>query len=141
MTEIIAPKCDYCGEPSVFCPSSAHVYNGRDFGPIYDCRKCDAYVGVHPGKDRKPKGRLANAGLRKAKMAAHAVFDPLWKKKAARGDCNKKVARGKAYKWLARELGMKPDDCHIGFFDVADCERVIQACAELASANASRKAA
>jgi hypothetical protein len=37
---------------------------GIDYGMIYYCPKCRAYVGVHAGTDRA-KGRLANAELRR----------------------------------------------------------------------------
>ena len=37
---------------------------GVDYGMIYYCPQCGAYVGVHKGTDRA-KGRLANAELRR----------------------------------------------------------------------------
>lgn len=41
------------------------------------CAPCQAWVGCY--RDGTPLGRLANAGLHRNKMAAHAAFDPLWK--------------------------------------------------------------
>jgi hypothetical protein len=124
-----APACDYCSEPS-------ERVTGREVYPhrpeladkvIYRCSPCGAWVGCHPGTD-KPLGRLANAGLRKAKMAAHSAFDPLWKAKMRRDECSKKQARGAGYQWLAERLGVEPDACHIGMFDEATCWRVVEAC-------------
>jgi hypothetical protein len=108
--------CDYCNRRAVFT-DSAVVYSGRSYGNIYYCKPCKAWVGVHKGT-RHPLGRLANAELRKAKMKAHAAFDPLWKD----GDMN----RAQAYEWLADALGIPAARCHIGMFDVETCRRVVQ---------------
>src|SRR4051794_30497777 len=117
--------CPYCGSAAIFT-NSARVYGGRDFGMLYLCRSypaCDSYVGVHKGTD-KPLGRMANKELRKAKNAAHAAFDPLWKKKyelrnaggegksGRPGGSHYKpaYARGSAYKWLAEQLGISREE-------------------------------
>lgn len=86
---------------------------------FYLCSPCDAYVGCHPGSTR-PLGRLANAELRAAKVAAHAAFDPLWS--------GGQISRNAAYKWLAEQLGIERRYCHIGSFDVKQCERVVEIC-------------
>lgn len=118
-----------------YCNNAAEKVTGREVYPhrpdlyekiIYRCRPCNASVGCHPGTD-KPLGRLANQPLKKAKMAAHAAFDPLWK--------SKKMKRGEAYKWLAAALGLSVDDCHIGMFDEAMCKRVIEAVRNREAAN------
>lgn len=113
-------KCDYCGNDAEKV-TGADVYPHRpDLSEkiIYRCTPCEAHVGCHPGSD-KPLGRIANKTLRKAKMEAHAAFDPLWR--------GRKMSRGMAYAWLAQSLNMRPDDCHIGMMDVADCKRVVAA--------------
>ena len=117
--------CPYCQQVAVYVDSTA-VYR-RSYGMIYLCRQCNAYVGVHNGTD-KPLGRLANAELRKAKIAAHDAFDPLWKGKIRRDGCAKYKARGAGYKWLAKQLQMNPEDCHIGMFDVDLCKQVVEVC-------------
>ena len=86
---------------------------------LYQRAPRDAYAGCHPGTTNA-LGRLANAELRAAKMAARAAFDPLWKSGAKK--------RGSAYAWLSDALGMDKKDCHIGMMDVADCRRVVEAC-------------
>lgn len=122
----VAPDCPYCKKPSVFHQSSAVVYAGRDYGPVYACTPCQAWVGCHRGTTA-PLGRLANKELRVWKQKAHAAFDPLWQEKMARG-FKKKFARDLAYNWLAAEMGLKPADCHIGMFDVAQCQKVVEVC-------------
>jgi hypothetical protein len=94
------------------------------------CKPCDAYVGCHPPVDAKgkggqgdgtvPLGRLANAELRRWKSNVHQLFDPIWK--------SGKKSRGGAYKWLAEELGIEIDECHIGIFDIETCKRAIAVC-------------
>lgn len=130
--------CDYCGGTATLMLSSAKLYRGRDFGPVWFCG-CEAsgggaWVGTHINSPiHKPLGRLANADLRKAKQAAHAAFDPLWKARQMRDKRegkkgSKNHARGDGYYWLSQQLGIRFEDCHIGMFDVAMCQRVVQVC-------------
>jgi len=127
----IPPLCD-CGsfaalvDGSVIYPHRPDLHQKK----FWQCAPCDAYVGCHPpaGKNGKggqgdgtvPLGRLANAELRRWKSKAHEAFDPLWK--------NKGMHRKKAYQWLAKQLGIDAEDCHIGMFDVELCKRTIGAC-------------
>ncbi len=117
------PTCPYCGGKAILRDSA--VLYGRSYGNAWVCEyypdDCDAYVGCHKNSD-VPLGRLADAELRAAKKRAHAWFDPLW-----RGGG---VGRSKAYRWLARQLGIPEADCHIGMFDVAQCKRVCRVMVE-----------
>ncbi len=113
------PTCPYCNGKAVLVHSSV-VYPRSNYGNLWVCAhypECDAYVGCHKGGD-VPLGRLANAELREAKKRAHAAFDPWWQK----GGLN----RSTAYEWLAQRLYISEADCHIGKFDVAQCERVCE---------------
>lgn len=115
--------CPYCGKRAEFVDSK--VIYGTSYGMIYLCRPCNAYVGCHdfaPGD--VPKGRLANAELRRWKIAAHDAFDPLWKSGPF------KHRRNAAYAWLAEQMGLPKEETHIGMFDVAQCKQVIQICRE-----------
>ena len=112
--------CPYCGKP-------AKLVTGADVYPhierlasrmFWRCRGCDAHVGCHEGTST-PFGRLANAELRRARQRAHEAFDPLWK--------GREMSRRAAYAWLAAALKIDETNCHIGMFDVADCERVVSA--------------
>lgn len=138
MTESIT--CPYCNAPATLA-DSAKVYNGRSYGPVWLCTnypKCDAYVGCHPGTS-KPLGRLADKALRKYKSATHAYFDPIWRcapqnyELPKGGQERKKAerrirmrARVRTYSWLAEQLGIPVDQCHIGHFDIDTCERTIE---------------
>lgn len=122
------PLCDYCRRPALRVTGAAMYRNRPDLADkvIWLCRPCDAWVGSHPGTDI-PLGRLANAELRRAKMAAHAAFDPLWQARVAAGE-SKKKARNGAYEWLAGALGIPRETCHIGMMDAALCRRVVEVC-------------
>jgi hypothetical protein len=123
MTPVV---CPYCDQHAALVLGSSVYPHRADLNKLrfYICRPCDAWVGCH-GSGVTPLGRLANAELRRAKMAAHAAFDPLWKRRT--------MKRSAAYKWLADSLAIDPKDCHIGMFDVQTCERVVELCrAEMA---------
>lgn len=109
--------CPYCGRRAAM----AHT----QWGYRYECRPCDARVGCHPGTN-KPLGTLANAPLRRARMAAHAAFDPLWKSHG--------VNRHEAYSELASRLGIHTRECHIGHFDETRCADVVRHAGEMTSA-------
>lgn len=117
--------CPYCGD-------EARAVTGGELYPhrldlyglkFYQCAPCDAYVGTHKTSGA-PLGTLANRELRAARNAAHKVFDPLWRN-------NPKLSRTKAYLWLARAMDMPVEKTHIALFDVEQCRRVVQLCAQL----------
>ena len=125
--------CPYCSQPASLVGGDVIYPNRLDLHSLkfWSCSPCRAYVGchakgaliqTHPVKKHSdgtvPLGRLANAELRAAKSRAHAAFDPLW-----RGG---PMFRPKAYAWLAEALGIERSECHIGEFDVAQCDRVVK---------------
>lgn len=121
-------KCDYCGDDAEYVNSQAVYGQGRDYGMIYLCRPCEAYVSARESTGL-PLGRLANKELRQAKKEAHAAFDPLWKAKMLNTEMkNKWHAKNKGNKWLAEKLGIPSKECDIGKFDVATCKRVVAIC-------------
>lgn len=116
--------CPYCKSETEHV-TDTEVYSGNGYGGmIYLCRPCGAYVGCHTNNPNLAKGRLANKGLRDAKIEAHHYFDNLWKRK--KGHANKN--RIAAYKWLAGEMKVIPEHCHIGMFDIDECNRVVEIC-------------
>lgn len=112
-------KCDYCDRAAKRVTGKTVYPHRPDLfaKPFWACMDCGAWVGCHPGTDN-PLGRLANAALRKAKMAAHSAFDPLWR--------NGSMKRAEAYKWLAGQMGIAPQNCHIGMFDEDRCAAVVE---------------
>lgn len=110
--------CDYGCGPAVQVGGDVIYPHRPDLRSklFWRCPVCEAYVGCHP--DGRPLGGLANAELREARMEAHAVFDPFWKRKG--------IGRSRAYRGLAKRLGIDVKACHIGMFDVETCRRVIE---------------
>lgn len=114
-----APACPYCGRPAtaataeeVYGPERSRGFRDARF---WRCIPCEAYVGCHPGTD-VALGTPAKEPLRKLRSQVHARLDPLWRTQARRGK-----ARGEAYAFLARALGISAGECHVGLFDEARC--------------------
>ena len=123
-----APVCPYCGQPATYYADASIVLRVNGIGSVWLCRDCDAWVGCRPGSLR-PLGRLANAHLRRAKIAAQLEFDPLW--------VTGRMPRAEAWRWLAQRLGIPRRQCDLGKFDVGLCVRVVEICS--AEHNARRR--
>ena len=83
------------------------------------CTNCNAFTRVHNNSD-KPLGTLANSILRTKRKEAHQVFDSFRKKK--------KMTRTESYRWLSQQMGLPFKATHIGYFEIEDCETVIELC-------------
>lgn len=129
-------KCPYCNSDAELT-SSTKIY-GKDYGYAWICKnfpKCDSYVGCHKGT-KKSLGRLANKELRRWKNKAHIYFDRLWiykiwklnQEREGYHPLRKKSVRFSAYSWLAKELKIDINDCHIGMFDTDMCKKVVEIC-------------
>lgn len=129
MTSVICPHCNIQARLT----HSTEVYGPRhDYGHMYMCDHCGAYVGCHKGTT-KPLGTPANKELRMWRMRAHSAFDTVWKHRYLRvkqtnPKYKKGMARGGRYKALAKLMGINGDDCHIGMFDIIQCKHVIEIC-------------
>ena len=128
------PICGYCN-------CSTEIKTGKSVYPhrqdLYElnfwvCPNCGAYTGCHKkGARTKYKGQTivsdgtiplgipANAGLRKLRMQAHGLFDPVWRGGA--------ISRKKAYSKMAEHLGIPIDDCHISHFNETAIRHFIDA--------------
>lgn len=115
--------CDYCGEEATLVFGSSVYPHRPDLYALnfWLCEPCGAWVGCHKNSDAKPLGRLANAQLRSAKSGAHAAFDPIWKSGI--------LTRQQAYGWLSREMSLPREKCHIGMFNLEQCQKVVFICA------------
>ena len=124
---VLENACPYCNGNALLKDSK--IIYGRSYGNIWICEKypeCDSYCGVHK-ETNEPLGRLANKELREWKSKAHETFDPLWKRKMEKG-LDKRTSRNAAYEWLAKEMNLSREECHIGLFDVDQCKEVIKIC-------------
>ncbi len=119
--------CPYCdGRPCVRTAGHPRYPYRDDFGAVWICLECGAYVGCHKaGRGPRgfrslpePLGRLADQELRGAKQHVHAVFDQLWLPSRDR-----RGARRAAYLWLATVMDIPRHHCHIGWFSIEMCRR------------------
>lgn len=118
-SRFVEPICVECGGRGVLAIGTS----GRKTGlGVYVC-KCGARVGARPG-DSLPLGFPCGPETSIARDRAHKAFDPIWQETP-----DKKNARETAYKWLARELGIAREECHIGRFNRSTCDLVISICA------------
>ena len=125
---LIGRKCPDCKDRTVFCNSQNVYGKGTDFGDIYLCTKCGAYVGCHKGTN-KAYGRVAQKPLRNYRKEAHRLFDGMWQiKMRINPGMSKTKARRKAYTWLSKEMGLPIELTHIGMFDIPQCQQVIKSC-------------
>lgn len=109
--KILRPtKCNICDGEVEYIPNK-RIY-GKSYGSgfCYHCTNCGAYVGTHKPRPKDALGILATAEMREMKMKCHDIFDEMW-------DTPKQ--RNKMYKWLAKELNIRLEDCHFGYFDMA----------------------
>lgn len=121
-------KCQYCQLFSKIISGALlygehHKLSEKEF---YYCEPCEAWVGMHV-INKKPFGTLAKIDLRKKRALAHSAFDKIWITDIKNGSA-KGVARKKAYSWLAEELNMPIEQCHIGNFNIEDCNKVLVLC-------------
>lgn len=119
----IPTRCRYC-DAEVKCVPNSFIY-GREIGEwpyAYRCTNdhCGAYVGLHPFTNI-PLGILADQPLRNARCRAKDFFN------AARP---KNETRAQLYDRLADEMGLERGKAHFAWFDLEECERVIELCME-----------
>ena len=129
-----SPTCGYCNCQTELQTGQTIYPHRHDLYKLFFwvCPNCGAYIGCHKkGARTKHKGQAvtsdgtiplgipANASLRKLRMQAHGLFDPIW-----RGGV---IARRKAYAKMAAHLGIHIDDCHISHFNETEIRQFIDA--------------
>jgi hypothetical protein len=68
----------------------------------------------------KSKSAEPGSPLARARMMAHKAFDPKWE--------SGKMSRNEAYHWLAKELKIPKEQCHMMLMDEATCLEVVRLC-------------
>jgi ssDNA-binding Zn-finger/Zn-ribbon topoisomerase 1 len=102
------------------CGDQMELRNSSRFGRFYGCKSyphCKATHGAH--KDGTPLGIPTTKEGKKARMRAHEVFDKLW--------VDRHMTRTEAYAWMGKILDLPPHEAHIARFDIAQCEKLIEA--------------
>jgi len=111
MEKVVCPKC---AQEAPWVENKEKY--GRNYGRsymCYFCKPCGTYIGCH-NNTRKPLGTMADKETQQWRMKAHAVIDPLWKKK--------KYKRHTVYQRLSETFG---EEIHIGKSDIARCKEII----------------
>ena len=122
-------SCPQCGKHGVLVDGREVYGNNQKREDLagqwyWRCPDGHAHVGCFRGT-QEPLGTLATKRMRVARTEAHAEFDRLWKKGRAKASG---MMRRDAYRWLAKRLGIRFDDCHMALFDVKMCSRVVEVC-------------
>ncbi len=105
-------NCPECGARMAL-KESKHGY-------FYGCSKwfetkCSGSHGAHP--NGKPLGIPANKATKLKRIITHGFFDKLW--------VGQPITRDQAYRWLQKEMRMTEQECHIGRFNMDECDMVI----------------
>ena len=111
-------RCDNCGSKRIACTDNKVLY-GKNQGKwpvIWYCYDCKAAVSCHPDS-QIPMGKMATQAVRSLRRKAHKVFDKIFKKHY--------MTRTDAYAWLANNMSIPRNECHISNFDEKQCELVI----------------
>jgi hypothetical protein len=117
-----SPRCIECGKEAelvygdVIYPHRADLFSKR----FWLC-ECGAYCGCH-GVTSRPLGNPCGRETRIARMAAHDLFDPIWR--------SREMDRRGAYTWLAERMGLQPEQCHIGMMTEKQAREVVLHCRE-----------
>ena len=89
-----------------------------------DAAGADAEIGWGGGRRQiyKQPNRKAPKGspLAKARIEAHNALDLFWQFGS--------MTRTEAYARLARDMGLRPDQCHILLFNEERCHQVVEIC-------------
>lgn len=111
-------ECPYCKNLPVLCHYEDKLYPYRqDYGPVWVCCGCDAFVGCHKGT-AIPLGFLANKAYRDARVYAHSMFDQIWK--------NGEMKRGEAYKRMAEILDIPIEHAHISQLSIPQLGKLVR---------------
>ena len=122
MTRTITINGDEVTEYDLICPECGATMKLKPsrFGLFYGCSTWSdtGCKGSHGARsDGKPHGKPANEATKKARRAAHHVFDHRWK--------GGPMSRSDAYRWMQRAMEMTADQAHIGRFSREQCKRLI----------------
>ena len=134
--------CPDCDGTLILRHKPAHWRGGSIFAYLCTTSGCRGLCSAHP--DGTPSATPVNAETRRARNLTHQAFDPLWLeainlpcyltagmrhravKEAHRAISRR--ARCRAYAWLAEQMNMLIDECHIGLFDIETCRIVWKLC-------------
>lgn len=109
--------CHACGEKLAY--GKMGDFGIRPFGSgfCYFCPGCGRYVATHRGKPKDAMGLPGTAEERKLRRECHEAFDARWESTRE---------RNRAYHRLAKELGLRDEDCHFGYMEKESLARALE---------------
>lgn len=87
------------------------IEQGMHYSGAFSRKRCQHRIQLSA-----PRG----SDLARLRCMAHAAFDPKWQ--------SGKMSRTEAYAWLAKELSIPKEACHMLMFDEEMCKRVLAVC-------------
>lgn len=120
---LTAKVCPYCHKPTRFMSAAELLKKATDDRMLWACVPCGAWVSCRKGT-KVPLGRLGNEKLRKLRVECHSVFDPIWKDWIELGD-DEYTARTKAYKWIAKLMGIEHEMMHFSWLTEEQCLKAL----------------
>jgi hypothetical protein len=114
------PTCPECYKQGLLV-SGKEVYSHRpDLYKkwFYVCKKHDTRVGCHSNTKEPLSSKMAGGQLRLLRSQTHGMLDPLWRN-------GHFPSRGVAYSWLAKEMEISTEACHVSMFDQNECLKAI----------------
>jgi len=114
-------KCVYCGKDCIRTRRKHKYYysnKGARTDIIYECKDCEAHVGIHTAGRKKgqPLGNVAIPLLRRKRARTHKTFDKIWKKGY--------MTKSQAYSWAANKINIPILDFHISMLSFRQCDQV-----------------
>lgn len=143
--EVVPAACASCGRKETKLVKGDVIYAHRP--DLFDLNfwlcVCGAYCGCHKTKKgdyKRPLGRTANKQLRGARSHCHKIFDPIWKsapdlpcyseseKTTKSRTIIQRAARRRTYAFMAEQMDMTEEECHIGMMDLNECRAFYRIC-------------
>ena len=109
--------CHACGAALEYGKMESFGIRPFGSGKCYFCPDCGRYVATHKKRPLDALGLPGTAEERGLRAECHSMFDSLYG--TTRG-------RNNAYHALAKELGLRDEDCHFGYMEKADLEKALK---------------
>lgn len=115
------PFCAECGAPMVLRQTGRFRYRNGSVRRFWGCSRypmCRGIHGAHPNGE--PMGIPAGIATKQKRIEAHAAMRAY---QTAHG-----LSTNELYILLQSAFGMSAEECHVGRFDGALCDRVVMLC-------------
>lgn len=111
-------ECPVCGGRVIFGKMKDFGLKPRDnqSGYCYICEDCGRHIVTHKERHKDAMGTIAGGETKRLRRLCHEKMDALWETS---------IQRKVLYHRMAKELGIREDDCHFGYMDKEMLERAL----------------